>query len=140
MKFHQILLIFLVSIIIISCSNDDDANIPQQEEAILIGTWKRMNTEDQNGDITSDIETCNLTEFTAEDYTVTTYMDADCMDEFTVATLPYTRVENILYYGETTSGESVEIIALTDTTLKLKNVFSEPSEAEIYNIVTYSRQ
>lgn len=139
MKLHRVLITLFSLMLIVSCSSDNDDDGQPTENSLLIGKWQRISTVDQDGEITDDTFTCNITEFTTNKYIVTDYTDANCTQEFSSGDLPYTRVDDFIYFGEISQDIKVEITELTSTTLKLKGEYLD-ADVLYYDIVTYIRR
>ena len=139
MKVFKVIITLLALTILNSCSSNEDDKEQSNESSLLIGKWHRISTEDQDGNITDDTSTCNLTEFTENEYIVTDYTDSDCTQEFSSGSLPYTKVNNLIYFGEINQDIKVEITDLSSTTLKLKGDYSDNNE-NYYDVVTYERR
>ena len=139
MKVFKVLVTLLALTILNSCSSNEDDKEPSSESSLLIGKWHRISTEDQDGNITDDTYTCDITEFTENEYIVTDYTDSDCTQEFSSGSLPYTKVDNLIYFGEINQDIKVEITDLSSTTLKLKGEYMDNNE-NYYDVVTYERR
>ena len=140
MKIFKIPFTVLAFFLLTSCSSNEDENVPAVNDSLLIGEWQRIGTEDQDGIITDDTYSCNITEFTENNYIVTDYLDTDCTQEFSSGSLPYTKVEDLIYFGEVSQDIKVEITNLSSTTLELKGEYSDNTGNIYYDIVTYSRR
>lgn len=140
MKPFKHVLILLVLMIFNSCSTNEDENEQSGDTSLLIGKWHRISTEDQDGNVSDDTSTCDLTEFTDNSYIVTEYSDSNCTQEFSSGSLPYTRVDDFIYFGEISRDIKVEITDLSSTTLKLKGEYTDNDGMTYYDIVTYNRR
>lgn len=139
MKIHKALLAFIPLVVLFACSSDESSDPQADSDSLLIGEWKRMNTEDQDGNLSDDTSTCNITEFTADQYIVTDYTDANCSEEFDSGSLPYLKEDDFIYFGEKSQDIKVEITELSKNTLKLKGEYSDNAGNQYYDVVTYSR-
>ncbi len=115
----------------------DSENNQNDSEDALIGRWFRESTEDQDGMVTDDSQNCLVTEFTSDLYIVTDYTGADCSVEFSSDSLQYTLVDNKIYLGDVSLDIYLLIVAINDTTLKLKADYSDNQGNTFYDIVTY---
>ena len=139
MKAFKLFSILSILILFNSCSSSsDDTTDQNNESSLLIGKWYRLSSEDQDGNITDDTNTCYVVEFTESDFIATDYIDADCTTEFSSGGFPYTKIENYVYYGEVSQDIKHEITELSQTTLKLKG---EDMDQGIYysDTVTFER-
>ncbi len=136
-KFFSIVtLCFLV----IACSSNDDSNNDQNNsDDDLIGSWFRESTEDQDGMISDDSQLCLVTEFTSSLYIVTEYSGADCSVEFNSGSFAYTLVDDKVYLGDVSLEIYHLIVSLNETTLKLRQDYSDNQGNMFYDVVTYSK-
>jgi hypothetical protein len=139
MKLFRVLFAISALLLFNSCSSSEDEKEQPDDTSLLIGEWQRISTEDQDGEITDDTYTCDITEFTSDSYIVTDYTDADCTQEFSSGSLPYIRVDDLIYFGEVSQDIKVEITELSSSTLKLKQEYSDGGVL-YYDIVTYKRK
>lgn len=140
MNFSKLFSIVALSFLIIACSSNDDSNDDQNESnEALIGSWFRESTEDQDGMISDDSQFCMVTEFTSDLYIVTEYSGVDCSIEFGSGSIPYTLVGDKVYLGDVSLDIYHEIVLLNETTLKLKQDYSDNQGNTFYDIVTYSK-
>ena len=139
MKPFRVLFAISALLLLNACSSNEDDDEQTDDSSLLIGKWHRISTEDQDGEVTDDTSTCDITEFTANSYIVTDYTDADCTQEFSSGSLPYTRVGDFIYFGEVSQDIKVEITDLSSSKLKLKGEYSDAG-VRYYDIVTYNRK
>ncbi len=140
MNLTKIFSIATLCFLVIACSSNDDSNNNQNEtENALIGSWFRESTEDQDGMITDDSQFCLVTEFTADLYIVTEYSGADCSVEFSSGSFAYTLVGDKVYLGDVSLDIYHLIVTLNETTLKLRQDYSDNQGNDFYDIVTYSK-
>jgi len=136
-KFLKNTLLILFVGILFSCSSEDDGEATI-DKASIIGTWKQISETENGVDIT---ESCDLFYiFTIDQVTVKYYDDDNCTQQFSdVAS--YTLDGNILSFVQGSDTFSVEVLELSATTLKIKEVDEEGSGAQtnIY-IETYVKQ
>jgi len=129
-------LIFFVGILF-SCSSEDDNN-PNKDKASIIGIWKLISETENGIDIT---ESCDLFYvFTADQATVKYYDDDDCTQQFSdVAS--YSLNNNTLTFSQGSDTFSVEVLELSATTLKIKEVDEEGSGGQTNTYIeTYIKQ
>jgi hypothetical protein len=140
MKSFKTLSILLLLFVSISCSkNDDSNNVNKTDESLLMERWFSESIEDQDGDTTDVSTLCLFIEFTEELYIATDFTGENCSIEFSSGSLPYSRINDLIYFGEVSQDIKIKITALTETTLKLRQDYSDDQGTQFYDIVTYSR-
>ncbi len=129
--FTRLTIVFLMTVILVSCNKDDDNNA----EPTLIGSWKlegvRINGQSQ------DVSRCELKttlKFSQKTVEVSFYEGENCEDVF-VDTENYSRNGNILTVGSDSEATVLEISKLTDSTLEI----TDQDGSDIY-IETYSKK
>ena len=139
---NKLFLTFFLIGILFSCNSDNSKN--ETEQNSIIGTWKITSlTSNGTEELQEELDGMGICYWT-EVYTQTTLTDidfsgADCNVETVGESLPYTINGTTLSY---TTGDqvnvSVEIIELTNTTLKLQDSYEELGENYV-DIYTYSK-
>lgn len=112
------------------------------ESISIIGTWKIISLE-SNGveELQDELDASGIC-FWHEVYTATTGTDiefsgADCSTQETIDTLEYIIVNNVITFPN--GDDPLEILELTDTTLKYKDTYSELG-VDYVDVYTYTRQ
>lgn len=140
MKKSIVLLAILTGVLFIACSddNDDDDNYNGGAitEADLIGTWE-LTQVTVNGTIEPE-ECPTFRTFTADQVISQEYSGANC-EEMETDTVNYTLEGSTLTITGSNFTQSVEIVSLSSTTLKITYEDNFEGENWVY-VDTYTRQ
>ena len=142
-KSYLILNLFLITSLIISCSNDDDNSneLLEINDANLIGKWQLTAYTENGNSITLDqCESNNINEYFADNTVEITYSYENGSTPVACTEVSYMSLwelnGNIITYE---AGDSPEtILELTETTLKIKYTDNEEGITYTY-IDTYTK-
>lgn len=126
-KVFSICLLLVVTLLMVSCSKDDEPSVAIEEQPTIVGTWDWSKTGyiDTAGNITNLTtypHSCSTNKnnwiLTATgDFTSTEYY-SDCSNDYSI--YQYTLSGSTLNYTNGTTFGSYDIVSLTTTSLKVK--------------------
>jgi NifU-like protein involved in Fe-S cluster formation len=130
--------------ILFSCSSDDDN--PETEQSSIVGTWKIISlTSNGTEELQDELNGQNICYWT-EVYTQTTITDIDfsgtnCTTENTDSDISTYVINGTTLLETYDNGQnlSLEILELTNTTLRLQDSYEEVGENYV-DIYTYTKQ